>query len=231
MPRPPALRKQCAQIGWPLSVEYANRAIGIDGWLSASGTAVGPEELVLERFRAAGQVGCWCEGGSINLLMKAATLEVLARRNAFNDRQDAVRRFFEAQCTILSAYQAEVIASIAIVNELTFSTAAAELCTDAFIRSTYPRVTAGFLLLLWGVLGRDRLSTIATKFFEKPYDYRAGWPDLTLVDGCGVHFVEVKTSDKMHPSQVRFAKEVAAPLGLRCAVYQVKATPDHSSAV
>ena len=57
-------------------------------------------------------------------------------------------------------------------------------------------------------------------FFEKPYEYRAGWPDLTVV-GDSLRFVEVKTTDLLHESQIRFAKELALPLGLQCEVVQL----------
>ncbi len=50
----------------------------------------------------------------------------------------------------------------------------------------------------------------------KPYEYRSGWPDLTVIDKSGVSFIEVKTTDSLHESKLRFAKEIAKPLGLVC---------------
>ncbi len=229
MPPETTLQIQCAAVGWPLRVEFATPGLRAQGWLSASGDLVGPELLILERFSEQGQRGCWCEGGSINLLMKAASLEVLARRNTFHDRTDAIRRYFEAQCTILKPHEAEVIASIAAADLGTVSNAVMEICSDDFIRAAYPRVTPSFLTTLWEELGATGLTAIARKFFENPYDYRAGWPDLTMIDQRGVHFVEVKTTDRLHPSQLRFAGELASPLGLRCQVVQVKPVGSHSA--
>ena len=209
-----------------MSVDFAERATGADGWISATGAIVGPEQLVLERFREQGALGCWCEGGSINLLMKAASLDVLAKHNTFHDRRDAIRRYFEAQCTILQSHQQEVIASMARVDRMAIVRAAEEICADDFVRAAYPRIRSDFLVLLWEVLGSSRLVPIATKFFVRPYDYRSGWPDLTLVERERVRFVEVKTTDHLHEAQIRFALEVAAPLNLACAVHQVKARTD-----
>jgi hypothetical protein len=186
--------------------------------------------LVLERFTLDGELGCWCEGGSVNLLMKAASLDVLARLNTFSDRADAVRRFSEAQFTILQAHKREILGAMRSVGENKLTAAVAEVCSDHFVSSIYPRVTAPFLLQLWYALGPEQLVAIAQKFFEKPYEYRAGWPDLTLIDGPGVHFVEVKTTDRLHEAQLRFAAEVASPLALRCQVVRVEPVRHHSAA-
>lgn len=230
MTGPPRLQQQCVSLGWPLATEFATRARQTNGWLSDSGEVVGPELLVLQRFEAQGQYGCWCEGGSIKLLMKAAALEVLASLNTFRDRRDAVRRYFEAQCTIQKARETEIVTAIRSAQASAVRAAAAEICADEFIHAEYPRVTAEFVGRLWTAVGPRRLAAIAQKFFEKPYDYRAGWPDLTLIDSNGVHFVEVKTTDCFHMSQLRFATEFATPLGLRCGVVQVKAGPQWEAA-
>ena len=37
----------------------------------------------------------------------------------------------------------------------------------------------------------------------------------------GLRFVEVKTTDLLHDSQIRFGQELAAPLGLKCEVIRV----------
>ncbi|WP_312779311.1 hypothetical protein, partial [Escherichia coli] len=35
-----------------------------------------------------------------------------------------------------------------------------------------------------------------------PYQYRSGWPDLTLVYENCIEFVEVKTTDNLHKTQL-----------------------------
>ncbi|WP_371264495.1 VRR-NUC domain-containing protein, partial [Salmonella enterica] len=34
------------------------------------------------------------------------------------------------------------------------------------------------------------------------YQYRSGWPDLTLIRDKSIKFVEVKTTDNLHKSQL-----------------------------
>src|SRR5215213_4207668 len=105
--------------------------------------------------------------------MKAAALDVLALRNTFEDRIDAVRRYFEAQCTILKEFEAEIVACIRTVSISRLRENIAEVCADSFIQAAYPRVRAEFLVSLADAMGTDLLARVASVFMLKPYDYRA----------------------------------------------------------
>ncbi len=157
----------------------------------------------------------------MNLLLKAAVLPALARRNMFSDRQDAVRRFLEAQLTILADFNDELIYCARAITPLNLKENILEICSDSFVRDAYPRVEASFVFELAKVIPVELRDRLLKKYMIKPYDYRAGWPDLTILDGDGVSFVEVKTTDQLHESQIRFACEIAEPLGLKCTVVQV----------
>jgi len=37
---------------------------------------------------------------------------------------------------------------------------------------------------------------------EDPYTYRSGWPDLTMVRDGSLLWAEIKTSDRLHMSQI-----------------------------
>lgn len=51
--------------------------------------------------------------------------------------------------------------------------------------------------------GKHRILAIAQKIFKDPYSYYSGWPDLMILNAnIGPRFVEVKTTDKLHYSQV-----------------------------
>jgi hypothetical protein len=189
-------------------------------WSLGSVSDAAPEQIVAAHFEAGGAQASWCEGGTMNLLIKAAALDVLTELNIFQDRQDAVRRYLEAQLTLLQEHKGHLLASIHAVDQGTLARNIDEILSDAFIQVAYPRVTAAFLRRLASTVAPGFLAQVAALFFEKPYEYRAGWPDLTVV-GEGLQFVEVKTTDLMHESQIRFAKELAAPLGLQCEVVQL----------
>ena len=52
-------------------------------------------------------------------------------------------------------------------------------------------------------VGEPRLSAVLAQVFTDPYSYYRGWPDLMIVDRSGrCRMVEVKTTDRMHYSQI-----------------------------
>ena len=216
-----SLEAQCTEIGWPLQIMRA-KYLGNKSWAEDSMAPVGPEELVANRVAAQGRTCSWCEGGSINLLMKAAALDALAASNPFASREDAVRRYFEAQCTILKESSVELLACMRQISSLRLRANIAEVCAAPFVREAYPRVREDFLASLAEAMGIDLLIHVADTFMQNPYNYRAGWPDLTVIEPTGISFIEVKTTDRLHASQLRFAQEIAAPLGLVCCTVQLK---------
>lgn len=215
------LAGQSEALGWPL-LQLRAAKLGPSTWRSPVGVEAGPEAVALSMICRCGERGSFCEGDSIKVLMKAACFDTLVKHNTFHDRADAARRCFEAQCTLLVDRRSEIVDAIrsssadaveASLGEI-FATAPAGLCDKP--------LDSVFMLELYTRLGAQGLAAIAEVFVQKPYDYRAGWPDLTLVGTHGVRFVEVKTTDRFHESQVRFALDIAAPLGLRCAVVQLR---------
>ncbi|GAB0084345.1 hypothetical protein TOC8172_40580 [Pseudomonas syringae] len=80
------------------------------------------------------------------------------------------------------------------------------------------------MLELFEQLGREKLADLLMAFSDAPYDYRAGWPDLIVIEGGQMSLVEVKTSDKLLDSQLRFAKGISSPMGFDCNVVRLKAT-------
>lgn len=75
-------------------------------------------------------------------------------------------------------------------------------------RSLFPKgycwlgVDELFASQLYDILGLDTLKGIAAAIFLDPYSFYKGWPDLTIVKDRSIEFVEIKTSDKLHESQL-----------------------------
>ena len=176
---------------------------------------------MLTRYQGQGFVGSWCEGGTLNLLMKSAAFPVLVRHNSFHSRSDARSRFFEAQAVILAVHREEILAAIGSADQPQVLQAAEEILSDSLVRGWYPNVSLPNILRLWEALGPRQLKDIARLFLASSYNYRAGWPDLTLVRGHEVRFVEVKTTDLIHASQRRIIQAFATPLRLDFSVAQV----------
>lgn len=215
------LESQCSEIGWSLSIAEAS-FLGRGKWLDEDVEGE-PEQIIADRLSAQGAECSWCEGASVLLLVKAAALDTLAARNIFNDRTDAIRRYLEAQLTLLSSSRNEILSCIKGASNTRLYENIEEISADRVVQSFYPRVTATFLRSLAVVFKNQSIVDVAEIIMNDPYAYRAGWPDLTVLKDGNLSFVEVKTTDKLHASQIRFAREVAAPLNLDCSVVRLKA--------
>jgi hypothetical protein len=214
------LSSQSDALGWPRHQLRATK-VGASTWRGPTGVEGGPEAVALSMICRPGERGSFCEGASVKVLMKAACFGLLVKHNVFHDRVDAARRYFEAQCTILVDRRSEIVGAIRSSRVDAVAIALGEILETAPAEACDLPLDAGFMLELYARLGAEGLAAIAEVFVQRPYDYRAGWPDLTLVGEDGVRFVEIKTTDRFHESQVRFARDIAAPLGMRCEVVQL----------
>ncbi len=79
------------------------------------------------------------------------------------------------------------------------------------------------LLELFEVAGVDLLHRIATIFATDPYEFRRGWPDITMWRDGVLRFVEVKApGDSLGKSQKTIAQHFAVPLGLDFSLVDVR---------
>jgi len=154
-------------------------------------------------FKAQGFVGTYCEGGGILTVLKALSLDKLTELNTFNSRKDSCTRFIEAQFTILSDHKNEILDSILKTSEVRFLNNFSEIISYESIQEYYPGLSIEFAKHLVKKLDREVFFQVADNFFQSPYNYRKGWPDLTLVNSQEIRFVEIKTTDKLHRSQIQ----------------------------
>ena len=77
------------------------------------------------------------------------------------------------------------------------------------------------LVAIWHALPKGQLARYAG-YILKDFGYRAGWPDLTLVKGNDVMFVEVKTTDKLHASQRDVILDILSPSNADVRVIRLK---------
>lgn len=214
------IEKQCNEIGWELNVLKA-RYLGNKVWYENGITYSNPEELIMDRLRGEGFSCSWCEGGSINLLIKASALEILAKLNMFNSREYAISGYLEGQLTVLNDHKAEILAGIKDISVAKLEENIHEISKNSSIRQFYPNVTESFLQSLSHYIDLNFIARIAELFFNKPYKYRAGWPDIITLKNNYISFIEVKTTDLLHESQLLFASEIAKPLQLNCKVLRL----------
>ena len=223
------LKAQCEQINWPLHTMHALK-IGAGKWKEGQDSDLKPEQVVVTRLAAENRESCWDEGRGIYLLMKAAALDVLTKRSIFNGtwispREDAIRGGFRLET--VKAYKLEILTCIKNISHRQLQENIAEICADPVIQHFFKKdyffkgIIQNFLSSLADSVDSDFITKIAAVFMRNPYGYGPGWPDLTVIDKNGLSFIEVKTTDRLHESQLRFAKEVAKPLGFVCCVVQL----------
>lgn len=95
----------------------------------------------------------------------------------------------------------------------------------ASVLDYFPGLETWMLLELLQVAGHDLLLRIASIFASDPYEYRRGWPDITMWKDGQLRFVEVKApGDALGKSQRTIARTFAEPLGLDFSLAAVVAT-------
>lgn len=88
----------------------------------------------------------------------------------------------------------------------------------------FPGLERWMLVELMAVAGHELIQRIASKFAHDPYEYRRGWPDITMWRDGELRFVEVKApGDTLGKSQKKIAAEFAAPFELNFYLASVNA--------
>lgn len=214
-----SLDDQCERLGIPLQKLplTKNKA----GWVVGDVQFGRPETAAFAHLTSVGCVGLAAEGAGPLTLLKCAALGVLIELNTFGSRADACSRYFEAQCVIHAAQKKRIVDQIRLATAETVCDAFREVRALPNFRALYPEMDEVGIRALWTVFGAERWALVAEAFFVDPYGFRAGWPDLAVVDGDRLRMIEVKTSDKLHASQVHTFSELLKPLGFRIEVLQL----------
>ena len=161
-----------------------------------------PEIALLSYYKSIGYKGVSCEGIGIQTILKALMLRKLAQYNQLSSRQYACTGYLEGQLKVLEDKVDEIIFSIHSVSEIEFIKNFKEIISQPFTSVDYSEFSLDFAVAMYNAISKNIYISVAKKFAEDPYTYRSGWPDLTLVKGKEVLFVEVKTKDKLHNSQI-----------------------------
>lgn len=182
------------------------------------------EDAVLDFYRENGWGGFSGEADTILTTLKAASFSLLPTRfrSTFIEAIYAQNLAFshdkvpvdEPIRNIENSTREQIIHNLSVMYSPEVLTT--EWGTNDTNHATFfPNVTPEDALQLYDVLGKGRLTQIAREFAKSPYDYRKGWPDLTLFRGNELMFVEVKTmTDTIRASQRKTVSDVLVRLGL-----------------
>lgn len=203
-----SLIKQCEELNLGLSILELNYGSS-------------PEEAALSHFKLQGYVGTTNEGFMLQNTLKALMLDELTRLNTFNSRSDACTRFLEAQLTIHEHSTNTIIESIKNTSRLKFKNNLTEIISTLKSIGMDNGLSLEVGLALFDALHTETFMRLARKFSEEPYTYRKGWPDLTIVKNSKLKLIEVKTTDKLHTSQIKTIPMLVYVLGNKISVLKV----------
>lgn len=165
-----------------------------------------PELHAFESFKKLGYVGSYCEAGGIGLVLKSLSLDALTTTSFFKEDPEIARiRSCLGGIVFLAHKNKEeleiVYEDIRKTDKTKFTAACEEILEYDLIHEWYPGLTVEFACALFDTLSKETFVKIA-EWISRSVEHRNGWPDLTLVKDGRVKFVEVKTVDKLHRSQL-----------------------------
>ncbi len=195
------------------------RAHGSDDWSDV-------EVAALNHYSRDGWRGYPGEGGLMLNLIKAAAFPDLPERL----RATYTEALFSGNMTPrdqrpLDELLARILAADSAQVTRVFRLMAAprpQIGLENSMLDFFPHLREWHFTELFENLGRARLHDIACAFGADSYEYRKGWPDLTLWRDGEVIFKEVKApGDRLHASQRKTIRDILLPLGYRVAIVDV----------
>ncbi|MBD8636713.1 VRR-NUC domain-containing protein [Stenotrophomonas sp. CFBP 13725] len=192
------------------------------------GDTLSVERAVLSHLEGYGWRGFWGEGGLLLNLIKCMSFPELplhhrltyveaiyAQIIAFEKEKVPVKHLLSA---LIEATPAQVQRNFTLMLDRgPFVTKRSSITTTSTgsVLDFFPGLEPWMLAGLFQVAGHDLLHRIASTFARDPYEYRRGWPDLTVWKDGQLRFVEVKApGDSLGQSQKTIATTFRTPLGL-----------------
>lgn len=206
-----------------------SRGAKINSWISPIDCrAVRVEDVVLDSFKLNGWRGYSGEGGLILNLIKAMSFEQIAPRNrstciealyAQNVAFDEDRFSPEELLNNVAKADARTIERnfdlMASRENISYKYEGISFTSSTSMLDYFPGLERWMFIELFKVTGNELIYNIASKFIQAPYEYRRGWPDLTIWRDNELKFVEVKApGDKLQNSQKVIIENFAKPFGL-----------------
>jgi hypothetical protein len=200
-----------------------------------SGEWVRVERAVLDYFMKDGWKGYSKEGGLLLNLIKAMSFPTIEPRNrgtfiealyAQNVAFDEDRYDLDWLLRNVEVATKEQIESNFLLmcsrKKYTRITDYGSSTDSSSMLDSFPGIKKRMFVDLYDALGNQKLLEIARIFGEDPYEYRKGWPDITMWKDGKVRFLEVKSpGDQVHKSQVTIIDKFMKPLGLEFSLVDV----------
>jgi len=190
------------------------------------------EAAVLQIFHDDGWAGYPSEGGLILNSIKAASFKPLLKRDkmVYIEALYYINYELRNKDVTFDEYEYDdLIENIRSSNIAQFSKNIEIMFDNSIsgsnVRDIFPDLQPQIMVEFYLHIGNERLARIAEIFAKDPYEYRKGWPDLTLWKPGSeqIIFREVKAPrDKIRPSQKKVIQDILLPLGYDVGIIDVK---------
>ena len=167
-----------------------------------------PELVALQYYKSQGFNGVNSEGLGVLTVLKALMLDELLKYEPFDGCPEYMMRsvvcttYLESLLVNLNNNFNELATSIINVSRNRFKNNFEDILKYKDDDPDYKKLSIEFAISMYDALTKDNFISILRKVLEDPYTYRNGWCDLTLIKSNKLYFIEVKTSDKLHSSQL-----------------------------
>lgn len=184
-----------------------------------------PELHAFNSFTKLGYTGSYCEAGGIGLVLKSLSLDALTATSHFKEDQEMARLNACLGGIVFLAHKNQdeleiVYEDIRKTTKAKFLASCEEILEYEMIHEWYPGLTVKFAENMFETLPKETFVRIA-KWISLSVEHRNGWPDLTLVKDGQVKFVEIKTTDKLHRSQLITMPALKNSLGLDVSILKL----------
>ncbi len=186
----------------------------------------GVEAAALDYYRSDGWNGYAFEGGlMLNLIKAAAFCEVPDQLRATYTEAIFSGNMMEENLLPLDSLIKRVASATEqriLKNYRIMAAPRARNSMSSSMLDFFPHLREQHFIELFYNLGRERLVEIAKAFGADPYEYRKGWPDLTLWKNGEVIFREIKApGDRLHKSQKTLIADILLPLNFDVSIVDV----------
>ncbi|WP_435794212.1 VRR-NUC domain-containing protein [Neptuniibacter pectenicola] len=193
-----------------------------------TGKFVRVENAVLDYYKIRGWNGYAGEGGLILNLIKAMSFPKVSNRNRatyiealYAQNVSFEQDRFQIEWLLSNVKQAtlrQIKSNFKIMASRKFYTIDFGGFTgtqNTSMLDFFPNLELDLFIELFNSLGNQKIFEIAKIFSKNPYEYRKGWPDLTVWKGGEVKFLEVKApGDRLHKNQKAIINSFIKPLEL-----------------
>lgn len=188
-----SLKKQCAELGLP--IEQMPRSNGSRPEINAYNA------LIREGYEVT-----HCEGKGIGFILKGMCLDSLTKTSCFREYPDMARNdaCIKGIGTLAGKGSKElrlIINEIISVRKSKYMHACRELLAHKDTPVFSPSVSIQFADAAFETLSKWQWTRLA-EWISLKGEHGNGWPDLTLIRDGELKFAEVKTTDKLHHSQI-----------------------------